>query len=111
MADLKLKPLPPLTSVAGLGNIFKDVTDTIEAVKNDGKSLTEETGALRTDVNTVRTHIRKTHEDFHFQMGTLGNGGGGSSELQEKKSSESSEKQTITSDEVGNASGVLDVNR
>lgn len=109
MADLsKMKPLPPLTQVAGLGNVFQDAVKAVDEVKNAGKSLATEIGAFRDDVNTVRQHVRREHEDFHFKIGTLGNGGG---EDSEKKSDDSSEKQEITGDQVGNAGGVLDVNR
>jgi hypothetical protein len=76
MADLaKMKPLPPLAGVSGLGNIFKDAARAIEEVKSAGSSLGAEAAALATDINTVREHVRREHEDFHFKVATLGNGG------------------------------------
>lgn len=90
MADLpKMKPLPPLTGVAGLGNIFKDAATAIEEVRGAGKSLGSEAAALAADINTVRAHVRREHEDFHFKVATLGNGGETESE-KEATGSESS---------------------
>jgi hypothetical protein len=76
MADLaKMKPLPPLSGVSGLGNIFKDAARAIEEVRSVGSSLGSEAAALASDINTVREHVRREHEDFHFKVATLGNGG------------------------------------
>lgn len=91
MADLaKMKPLPPLTAVAGLGNIFGDAARAIEEVKNSGRSLGLEAAALADDIQTVREHVRKEHEDFHFKVATLGNGGEVESGKEETKSGDSS---------------------
>jgi hypothetical protein len=92
MADLsKMKPLPPLAGVAGLGNIFKDAAKAIEEVKHAGTSLGVEAAALATDIQTVREHVRREHEDFHFKVATLGNGGETESGKEETKSADSSE--------------------
>jgi hypothetical protein len=80
----KMKPLPPLTGVAGLGNIFKDAAKAIEEMKGAGSSLSTEVQALATDIETVRQHVRREHEDFHFKVSTLGNGGGTASETQQE---------------------------
>lgn len=91
MADLgKLKPLAPLQGVAGLGNIFKDAAKAIEEVKTSGASLGIEAAALATDIQTVREHVRKEHEDFHFKVSTLGNGGETASGKEETNSANSS---------------------
>jgi hypothetical protein len=91
MADLnKLKPLPPLAGVSGLGNIFSDAAKAIEEVKSAGSSLGREAEALATDINTVREHVRKEHEDFHFKVSTLGNGGEPASKKEETGSDDSS---------------------
>lgn len=91
MADLnKLKPLPPLSGVSGLGNIFKDAAKAIEEVKSMGSSLGTEAAALATDINTVREHVRREHEDFHFKVSTLGNGGETASEKEATGSVDSS---------------------
>ena len=91
MADLgKLKPLPPLSGVSGLGNIFKDAAKAIEEVKGAGSSLGSEAAALATDINTVREHVRREHEDFHFKVSTLGNGGETASEKEATGSVDSS---------------------
>lgn len=91
MADLsKMKPLPPLAGVSGLGNIFKDAAKAIEEVKGSGTSLGMEAAALARDIQTVREHVRKEHEDFHFKLATLGNGGERESEKEETKSDDSS---------------------
>ena len=71
----KMKPLPPLSGVAGLGNIFKDAARAIEEIKESGQYLESEASALAADIMTVREHVRKEHEDFHFKVSTLGNGG------------------------------------
>jgi hypothetical protein len=92
MADLsKMKPLPPLAGVSGLGNIFRDAAKTIEEVKSSGTSLGTEAAALARDIQTVREHVRKEHEDFHFKLSTLGNGGERESEKEETKSNDSSD--------------------
>lgn len=92
MADLpKMKPLPPLKGVAGLGNIFKDAAKAIEEVRNSGNSLGSEAAALAADIQTVREHVRREHEDFQFKVGVLGNGGGDQSEKEETKSDTSSD--------------------
>lgn len=80
MAIGKVKPLQPLTGVAGLGNIFKDAADVIADLKSSGVALSSETAALVADIETVRAHVRREHEDFNFKVGTLGNGGGDHSE-------------------------------
>lgn len=91
MADLaKMKPLPPLSGVSGLGNIFKDAAKAIEEVKSAGSSLGTEAAALATDINTVREHVRREHEDFHFKVATLGNGGETKSEKEETGTKDSS---------------------
>lgn len=91
MPDLpKMKPLPPLTGVAGLGNIFKDAARVIEEVKTAGSSLGTEAAALVSDINTVREHVRREHEDFHFKVSTLGNGGEHPSGKEETSSESSS---------------------
>jgi hypothetical protein len=91
MADLgKMKPLPPLSGVSGLGNIFKDAAKAIEEVKSAGSSLGSEAAALATDINTVREHVRREHEDFHFKVATLGNGGETASEKEATGSVDSS---------------------
>ena len=93
MADLpKMKPLPPLTTVAGLGNIFSDAALAIEEIKNSGRSLGTEAAALAADIMTVREHVRKEHEDFHFKVSTLGNGGDVASKKEETGSDNSSDK-------------------
>jgi hypothetical protein len=93
MADLsKMKPLPPLTGVAGLGGIFKDAATAIEEVKTFGRSLGTEAAALASDINTVREHVRREHEDFHFKVATLGNGGETQSKKEETGSQDSSEQ-------------------
>lgn len=91
MADLsKMKPLPPLSGVAGLGNIFQNAAKAIEEVKGAGSSLGAEAAALATDINTVREHVRREHEDFHFKVATLGNGGETASGKEATGSSDSS---------------------
>jgi hypothetical protein len=91
MADLpKMKPLPPLSGVAGLGNIFKDAAKAIEEVKSAGASLGTEAAALANDIQTVREHVRREHEDFHFKVATLGNGGETESEKGETSIKDSS---------------------
>ena len=91
MADLpKMKPLPPLTGVAGLGNIFNDAARAIEEVKSAGSSLGSEAAALASDINAVRQHVRREHEDFHFKVATLGNGGATESEKGETSTKDSS---------------------
>lgn len=97
MADLgKMKPLPPLAVVAGLGNIFKDAAKAIEEAKTGGQSLGTEAAAFAADVQTVREHVRREHEDFHFKVSQLGNGGGENSGEQtgSKNSSESFQTDT-----------------
>lgn len=90
MADLgKMKPLPPLTMIAGLGNIFRDAATAIEEIKTSGQSLGSEAAALAADIQTVREHVRKEHEDFHFKVSTLGNGGEKKSEKEETESKDS----------------------
>lgn len=92
MADIgKMKPMPPLSGVAGLGNIFKDAAKTIESVKTAGTSLGTEAAAFVADINTVREHVRKEHEDFHFKIGTLGNGGETASGKEETGTADSSD--------------------
>lgn len=91
MADLpKMKPLPPLSGVAGLGNIFKDAAKAIEEIKASGSSLGSEAAALAHDIQTVREHVRREHEDFHFKVATLGNGGETESEKEETSTKDSS---------------------
>lgn len=86
MADLtKMKPLPPLEGIAGLGNIFKDAAKAIEEVKTSSRSLGTEAAALASDIQTVREHVRREHEDFHFKLSTLGNGGGNASDETKKE--------------------------
>lgn len=109
MADLsKMKPLPPLTGIAGLGNIFRDAAKAIDDMKGAGTSLSSEVAALAADIETVRQHVRKEHEDFHFKVSTLGNGGGNASEPQPAPSEQppaiqqpEAEKVTISPSEVG----------
>jgi len=92
MADLpRIKPLPPLSGVAGLGNIFKDAARAIDEVRASGKSLGSEAAALAADVDIVRQHVRKEHEDFQFKVAVLGNGGGEASEKEATGSDNSSE--------------------
>lgn len=89
MTDLsKMKPLPPLTGVSGLTNIFRDAAKAIEEMKTSGTSLGTEVAALASDINSVREHVRREHEDFHFKVSTLGNGGGTASETQQERSEE-----------------------
>jgi hypothetical protein len=91
MADLgKMKPLPPLSGVSGLGNIFKDAAKAIEEIKSSGTSLGTEAAALASDIQTVREHVRREHEDFHFKVATLGNGGETASEKEATESGDSS---------------------
>lgn len=101
MAELKLKPLPPLTGIAGLGNIFKDAADAIEEVKGAGRSLSSEAASLAADIHTVRVHVRKEHEDFHFKVATLGNGGGKQSDEQEPPPKTPSDTLLVTDKDVG----------
>jgi hypothetical protein len=92
MADLtKMKPLPPLAAVSGLGNIFKDAAKAIEEIKSAGSSLGSEAAALASDIQTVREHVRKEHEDFHFKVSTLGNGG---EKVSEKEGTDSDNSST-----------------
>lgn len=104
MADVtKMKPLPPLTGVAGLGGIFRDAARTIQEAKGAGTSLGVEAARFKEDVDTVREHVRREHEDFHFQVSTLGNGGEKLSEEQSDttKKPATGEQQVVTGEEVG----------
>lgn len=75
MADLKLKAIPPLVGIAGLGNALTDAKAGIAEVKKVTAALGSETAALIRDVNIVRTHVNTVHSDLQFEAGQLGNGG------------------------------------